>query len=99
MGIQSGSDNILEFYKRPTKLIRIKAATKIFNKYKKFMLPPNYDIILENPVETTEDTRATVDMIYEMPRPFTLNIFALRIIPMIKYDLHSHTKYSDGKRS
>ena len=45
------------------------------------MLPPNYDIILENPVETTEDTRATVDMIYEMPRPFTLNIFALRIIP------------------
>ena len=81
MGIQSGSDNILEFYKRPTKLRRIKAATKIFNKYKKFMLPPNYDIILENPVETTEDTRATVDMIYEMPRPFTLNIFALRIIP------------------
>ena len=81
MGIQSGSDNILEFYKRPTKLKRIKAATKIFNKYKKFMIAPNYDIILENPVETTEDTRATVDMVYEMPRPFTLNIFSLRIIP------------------
>ena len=81
MGIQSGSDNILEFYKRPTKLKRIKAATKIFNKYKKFMIAPNYDIILDNPVETTEDTRATVDMLYEMPRPFALNIFSLRIIP------------------
>jgi hypothetical protein len=45
------------------------------------MIPPSYDIILENPIETPEDTRATVDMLYEMPRPFTLNIYALRIIP------------------
>ena len=45
------------------------------------MIPPAYDIILENPIEKTEDTRATVDMLYEMPRPFTLNIFALRSIP------------------
>jgi radical SAM superfamily enzyme YgiQ (UPF0313 family) len=81
MGIQSGSENILEFYKRPTKLYRIKEATKILNKFKKYMIPPSYDIILENPIETPEDTRATVDMLYEMPRPFTLNIYALRIIP------------------
>jgi len=81
MGIQSGSDNILEFYKRPTKLRRIKEATEVFNKYRKYMIPPAYDIILENPVETAEDTRATVDLIYEMPRPFTLNIFCLRVIP------------------
>ena len=81
MGIQSGSNNILEFYKRPTKLHRIKEATEILNKFKKYMIPPAYDIILENPVETPEDTRATVDMLYEMPRPYTLNIYALRIIP------------------
>jgi len=81
MGIQSGSENILEFYKRPTKLKRIKEATKIFNKFKKYMIPPAYDIILENPLEKPEDTRATVDMLYEMPRPFTLNIYALRLIP------------------
>ena len=81
MGIQSGSENILEFYKRPTKLHRIKEATKILNKFKKYMIPPAYDIILENPIETAEDTRATVDLIYNMPRPFTLNIYALRLIP------------------
>ena len=81
MGIQSGSDNILEFYKRPTKLHRIKEATEILNKFKKYMIPPVYDIILENPIETPEDTRATVDLLYEMPRPYTLNIYALRIIP------------------
>ena len=81
MGIQSGSENILEFYRRPTKLNRIEEGTKIFNKFQKYILPPVYDIILENPVETTEDTRATVDMLYEMPRPYTLNVFALRVIP------------------
>ena len=75
MGIQSGSDNILEFYKRPTKLHRIKEATEILNKFKKYMIPPAYDIILENPIETPEDTRATVDLIYNLPRPFTLNIY------------------------
>ena len=81
MGIQSGSENILEFYKRPTKLHRIKEATEILNKFKKYMIPPSYDIILENPIESSEDTRATADMLYEMPRPYTLNIYALRIIP------------------
>jgi|TARA_B100001964_G_C14205528_1_gene587917 radical SAM superfamily enzyme YgiQ (UPF0313 family) len=81
MGIQSGSNNILEFYKRPTKLHRIKEATEILNKFKKYMLPPSYDIILENPIETPEDTRATVDMLYEMPRPYMLNFYTLRIIP------------------
>ena len=81
MGIQSGSERILEFYKRPTKLRRIKEATEVINKYKKYMITPGYDIILENPIETPEDTRATLDLLYEMPRPFNANVFALRIIP------------------
>ena len=81
MGIQSGSDNILEFYKRPTKLHRIKEATEILNKFRKYMIPPAYDIILENPVENADDTRATVDMLYDMPRPYTINVYALRVIP------------------
>ena len=81
MGIQSGSENILEFYKRPTKLHKIKEATEIFNKYKKYTMPPNYDIILENPLETREDTLTTLDLIYNMPRPYSLNIYALRVIP------------------
>ena len=81
MGIQSGSERILEFYKRPTKLHRIKEAAKIINKFKKYMITPGYDIILENPIETPDDTRATLDLLYEMPRPYNPNVFALRIIP------------------
>jgi len=81
MGIQSGSENILKFYKRPTKLSRIKEATQILNKYHKYMIAPAYDIIIDNPIETPDDTRATVDLLYEMPRPFTANVYSLRIIP------------------
>ena len=81
MGIQSGSQAILDFYQRPTPITRIHEAMRILNKYQKYMIPPAFDIILENPVETPEDTRATLDLLYEMPRPFTLNIFGLRLIP------------------
>ncbi|MFC1673755.1 B12-binding domain-containing radical SAM protein [Pseudomonadota bacterium] len=81
MGIQSGSQRILDFYQRPTPLPRIHAAISIFNKYQKYMTPPVYDLILENPVETQDDTQQTLDLLHEIPRPFTLNIFALRVIP------------------
>jgi len=81
MGIQSGSERILEFYKRPTPVLRIKESTEILNRYRKFMIPPAYDIIVDCPVESRDDTLATLDLIYEMPRPFTLNIHSLRVIP------------------
>ena len=45
------------------------------------MIAPAYDIIIDNPIETPDDTRATIDLLYEMPRPFTANVYSLRIIP------------------
>ncbi|CAO3439836.1 B12-binding domain-containing radical SAM protein [Azospirillum doebereinerae] len=81
MGIQSGSENILKFYDRPTPMPRIKESCELLNKYHKYMIPPAYDIILDNPVETVEDNVATLDLLQEMPRPYTLNIFSLRVIP------------------
>jgi anaerobic magnesium-protoporphyrin IX monomethyl ester cyclase len=81
MGIQSGSQAILDFYDRPTPIARVREACTILNKFRDNMIPPAFDIILDNPVETIEDNRATLDFIYAMPRPFTLNVFSLRIIP------------------
>lgn len=81
MGIQSGSPTILDFYKRPSSVKSIKSAAHILNRFKRQMIPPAYDIILDNPIETREDTLATLDLIYALPRPFTLNIFSLRVIP------------------
>jgi anaerobic magnesium-protoporphyrin IX monomethyl ester cyclase len=81
MGIQSGSQAILDFYDRPTPIGRVRDACTILNQFKDYMIPPAFDIILDNPIETVEDNRATLDLIYEMPRPYTLNVFSLRIIP------------------
>lgn len=81
MGIQSGSERILKFYKRPTPVARIRQSAEILNRYAKYMIPPAYDIILDNPIETREDTLATLDLVYEMPRPFTINFYSLRVIP------------------
>lgn len=81
MGIQSGSQAILDFYERPTPVARIRDSARVLNAYRRFMIPPAFDIILDNPIETVEDNVATLDLLDEMPRPFTLNIFSLRVIP------------------
>ena len=81
MGIQSGSDRILEFYERPNKPGLIESATSIIGKFKSKMIPPAYDIIVDNPVETKLDVQETLKLLYRIHRPFTLNVFSLRIIP------------------
>lgn len=81
MGIQSGSEKMLRFYKRPGSVKLIKRATSTIGDFTKYMIPPAYDIILDNPLEDRDDILATLELVYNMPRPFTLNIYALRVIP------------------
>ena len=47
-----------------------------------YMIPPAFDIILDNPVETMDDNRATLDLLYEMPRPYTLTDLAGNTTPV-----------------
>lgn len=81
MGVQSGSDRILKFYERPNRPGLIAHATSIIGGFGEYMIPPTYDIILDNPIETRQDVIDTLEMIYNLSRPFMLNIFSLRIIP------------------
>lgn len=82
MGIQTGSERILEFYKRPTPVKRIKEAAEVCASFApKYHIPPAYDIITDNPVETREDVIETLEVLYELARPFTLNLFSLKVIP------------------
>jgi hypothetical protein len=82
MGIQSGSEHILEFYKRPSPPVKIKAAGEVMGRFApKYHLPPLYDIIVDNPVETRQDVIDTLELLYDMPRPFNLLIFSLKVIP------------------
>jgi anaerobic magnesium-protoporphyrin IX monomethyl ester cyclase len=82
MGIQSGSERILDFYKRPTPPERILKAGEVIASFApKYHIPPAYDIITDNPVETRQDVVDTLELLYNMPRPYTLNIYALKVIP------------------
>jgi radical SAM superfamily enzyme YgiQ (UPF0313 family) len=85
MGIQSGSEHILEFYKRPSPPVKIKAAGEVIGNFAggrtRYHLPPAYDLIVDNPVETRQDVVDTLQLIYEMPRPYTLFIYSLKVIP------------------
>ncbi len=82
MGIQSGSQAILDFYKRPTPPEKIREAAGIISNFTpRYHLPPNYDIITDNPIETRQDVIDTLEMLYAMPRPYTFNIFSLKVIP------------------
>ena len=81
MGIQSGSNRMLKFFKRPNKPGLLLNAASVIGDYRKYMIPPAYDMIVDIPVEEQEDLQQTLQLIYDMPRPFTLNVFSLRNIP------------------
>ena len=82
MGIQSGSRAILDFYKRPTPPEKILAAGTVASSFApRYHIPPVYDIIMDNPIETREDVVATLELLYELARPYTLLIYSLKVIP------------------
>jgi radical SAM superfamily enzyme YgiQ (UPF0313 family) len=82
MGIQSGSKNMLDFYKRPTPPEKILNAGKVIASFApKYHIPAAYDIIMDNPIETRDDVKSTLQLLYMMDRPYTLFIYSLKVIP------------------
>lgn len=82
MGVQSGSQEILDFYKRPTPLEKIEAADAVNASFvPKYHIPPAYDMIMDNPIETRQNVIDTIELAYRFERPWTLNIYSLKIIP------------------
>lgn len=81
MGIQTGSDRILKFYKRPATAAITNRAVSIISEFTDYMIPPTYDIIIDNPIETRQDVIDSLRFVYNMPRPYNLNIFSLRLMP------------------
>jgi anaerobic magnesium-protoporphyrin IX monomethyl ester cyclase len=81
MGIQSGSQRILDFYKRPTPPERILEAGNVIASFRDYHVPPAYDVIVDNPIETRQDVVDTLELLYAMDRPYTLFIYSLKVIP------------------
>ena len=90
MGIQSGSDRILKFYRRPTPISKIESAANALAEFAPYHINPSYDIIVDNPVETRQDVVDTLELVYRLARPFTLNIFSLRVIPNTTLESQMH---------
>jgi radical SAM superfamily enzyme YgiQ (UPF0313 family) len=81
MGIESGSDRILSLYNRPTSREKIIGAARILNRFKNRMAPPIYDFIIENPFEGRQEIRDSLSLIADLPRPFRIQVFPLKIFP------------------
>jgi anaerobic magnesium-protoporphyrin IX monomethyl ester cyclase len=81
MGVQSGSQRILNWYKRSASVAQIEKAAGDIAAFSKYHIPPAYDIILDNPIETKQDVIDTLRLLYRLPRPYFLYIFSLRLIP------------------
>ena len=81
MGIQSGSERMLDFYKRPIPIPKVEHAAEVIAEFKKYQIPPSFDFIVDNPVETRQDVIDTLELVYRLARPFTMNVLSLRIIP------------------
>jgi len=81
LGIQSGSERInKEIYKRhvPNKLTLEKI--RLLNKYKD-KITPSYDFIVDNPYETSNDLLETIRFIYQVPKPYRVQLFSLVFYP------------------
>lgn len=81
MGIQSGSKKTLSFYHRDNNINKILDSSDTLSHYVPKIIPPFYDIILDNPVETEEDKLQTLMLLYKLKRPFLLYVYSLRVIP------------------
>jgi radical SAM superfamily enzyme YgiQ (UPF0313 family) len=86
MGVQSGNEKMLTFFRRRTSIDRIRSSAAMLGKAarKYRMIPPAYDIITDCPLEDRDDVVTTLRFLYELERPYTLTIFGLRIFPKTK---------------
>lgn len=84
MGIQTGSDRIRELYRRTHETNEsILTAAGLINRFIRarrldFVM---YDVIVDNPWESEEDARATLELVLSLPRPFALYCFSLTFYP------------------
>jgi radical SAM superfamily enzyme YgiQ (UPF0313 family) len=82
MGIETGSERIQELFNRKQMTNkRTMKALQIINKYKKRILTPHYDFILDTPFETDDDKIQTLRFISRMPKPYHLQTFSLVLYP------------------
>lgn len=79
MGVQSGSERIREnIFNRKESNRDIIEAIKRIQKYK---ITPCLDFIVDNPFDKPEDKQQTLELLFNLPQPFNLNLYSLLFFP------------------
>jgi anaerobic magnesium-protoporphyrin IX monomethyl ester cyclase len=81
MGIQTGSESIARLYRRSASNEQILTAIGAMDGYRDRLLPPHYHVIVDNPWETVEDTRETLEILLRIPHRFMLCLASLTLFP------------------
>lgn len=80
IGLQSGSERVhKDIYKRGFNQKIFLDAAKILADFPQIIT--YYDVILDNPYETEEDTSLTIKFLAKLPKPFHLSCFSLTFFP------------------
>lgn len=79
LGIQSGSYRIRkDIYKRNYTNEQLFKQIDIFHRNQ---IDVRYDIIMNNPFESFNETLETIDLLLALPEPFSVNLFSLKFFP------------------
>lgn len=79
LGLQSGSDRVCkEIYNRQSTSNDFLRAAKIVKDHR---IAAFYDVILDNPFESTKDKLATIRVLSRTPKPFYTEFFSLSFYP------------------
>ncbi|MBZ5495945.1 MAG: B12-binding domain-containing radical SAM protein [Acidobacteriia bacterium] len=79
IGIQSGSARVRkEVFNRPVSDEKLINTSRIMRELR---IVPFYDVIVDNPFETTEDKRSGLKLLLSMSRPFHMHMFSLIYFP------------------
>lgn len=81
MGIQTGSVETQKLYKRKITNTKVLAAAETIGRFQAKLIPPTYDIIIDNPYESVSDYFETFRLLLQLPRPHRIQIFSLVLFP------------------
>lgn len=81
VGIQTGCERTKKLYKRYDSNEQVEKAVQIINRFRNYMRPPQYDIILDNPWEKEDDLIETLMFLVKLPVPYVLSLFSLTFYP------------------
>lgn len=81
MGIQTGSRRIRDMYQRPESNEIILRSAELVHEYRDRLLKTHYHVILDNPWETRQDVRETLNLLTRIPGRFMLCLASLTFYP------------------